>query len=134
MYVVNGTQNDWQQHSIDLSWWAGLANVPIRFHIDRWNNETADGWYIDDVSVSEQTPIPVSYPFFDGFDQGLGNWIPSTWHLVSDYQNDGAYSVYNRVADDNNITYEQPMLSMAGWMDLTNAVDPQLIFLVARQY
>jgi hypothetical protein len=128
MYVVSGTQSGWQQETMDLSWWVGQANVPVQFRLRRWNNESADGWYVDDVSVTEQVPVPLSYPLFDSFEQGLGNWLPGTWDLVTDTTKDGTNSVYNLVADSSNVAGQQPMLSLAGWINLTNTVNPQLIF------
>ncbi|MCX6904949.1 MAG: fibronectin type III domain-containing protein, partial [Verrucomicrobia bacterium] len=128
MYVVNGTQTDWRQEAIDLSWWVGQANVPVKYRLRRWNSEQADGWYVDDVTVAEQVPVALSYPFFDSFEQGLGNWLPGTWHVVTDYQQEGTNSVYNRVTDDSNVNTQQPMLALAGWIDLTNSVNPQLVF------
>ena len=128
MYIVNGTQAAWQPEAIDLSWWVGQANVPLEFRLRRWNGEQADGWYLDDVSVTEQVPVPLSYPFHDSFEQGLANWLPGTWHIVTDTTEDGTNSVYNQVTDNSNVNGQQPMLSLAGWINLTNAVNPQLVF------
>ena len=128
MYIVNGTQSNWEPEAIDLSWWAGSDNVPVEFRLRRWNNEQAAGWWIDDVSVTEQTPVPLSYPFFDSFEQGLGNWLPANWHVVTGSVEDGTNSVYSVVTDDGNVARQQPMLSLAGWVSLTNAVNPQLVF------
>ncbi|HXR06230.1 MAG TPA: hypothetical protein VN765_02810, partial [Candidatus Acidoferrum sp.] len=128
MYVVNGSQTAWQQEVIDLSWWAGLANVPVQFRLNRWNGESADGWYIDDVSVAEQTPVALSYPFNEGFESGLTNWLAGTWALSTAAQEDGTYSAYGPPVNDANVAVQQPMLSLAGWINLTNAVNPQLTF------
>jgi hypothetical protein len=128
MYIVNGTRTDWEPQAIDLSWWAGLDDVPVEFRLNRWNNEQAAGWYLDDVSVAEQEPVPLGYPFFDSFEQGLVNWLPATWHVVTDTEQDGTNSVYDLVADSSNVDGQQPMLSLAGWIDLTGAVGPELVF------
>jgi hypothetical protein len=128
MYIVNGTQTAWQQEVVDLSWWAGQADVPLEFRLRRWNNEQADGWYIDDVSVTEQVPVPLSYPFHDSFESGLTNWLPANWHVVTGNSYDGTNSVYPEVTDDSNVDQQHPMLSLAGWISLTNAVNPQLVF------
>ena len=127
-YIVNGTQTDWQPEVMDLSWWVGQANVPVMFRLSRWNNEQADGWYVDDVSVTEQVPVPLSYPFYDSFEQGLGNWLPSTWHVVTGSSLDGTNSVYSLVTDSATVPTEYPLLSLGGWIDLSNAVNPQLVF------
>ncbi len=127
-YIVNGTQNSWQPEAIDLSWWVGQASVPIKFRLNRWSGEQADGWYLDDVSVAEQVPLALGYPFFDNFESGLGNWIPSTWHIITSSPYEGTNCVYSLVADNANMATEYPLLSLAGWIDLSNAVNPQLIF------
>jgi hypothetical protein len=106
----------------------------VKFRLNRWNSERADGWYVDDVSVAEQTPVALSYPFFDSFEQGLGNWLPGTWHVVTDSQQEGTNSVYNLMVDSANVSAQQPMLSLAGWIDLTNAVNPQLVFWYRGSY
>jgi len=36
--------------------------------------------------------------------------------------------VSSPLADDSNVDYQQTLLSLAGWINLTNAVNPQLIF------
>jgi hypothetical protein len=41
---------------------------------------------------------------------------------------DGTNSVYGLVTDNANVASQQPMLSLGGWIDLTNAVNPQLVF------
>ena len=128
MYVVSGTQTAWTPQAIDLSWWVGQANVPVKFRLNRWNGESADGWYVDDVSVAEQVPVAISYPFFESFENGLTNWLPGTWALSTVNQYDGTNSVYGPPVNDYNMAGQQPMLSLAGWLNLTNAVNPQLTF------
>ena len=128
MYVVSGNRVGWEPQTIDLSWWAGQPNVPVKFRLNRWNNEQADGWYLDDVTVTEQVPIGLSYPFFDSFERGLGNWMPASWHTITSSPYDGTNSVFSLVTDDSYVNRQYPFLSLAGWIDLTNAVNPQLVF------
>ena len=128
MYIVNGTRPEWNEQAVDLSWWAGQANVPVKYRLRRWSGERADGWYVDDVSVAEHVPVPLSYPFFENFESGLANWLPGPWHVATDYQKDGASSMFNRFTDSSNVSGQNPMLSLGGWLDLTNAVNPQLVF------
>jgi len=128
IYDVNGTQTGWHPEAVDLTWWVGQADLPIQFRLRRWNNEQAAGWNIDDVSVTEHVPVPLSYPFYDSFENGLTNWIPANWHLVTGSAYDGTNNVAADVADDSNVNREDQLLSLAGWINLSNAVNPQLVF------
>ena len=56
-----GTRSDWGYDQIDLSQWAGLPSVRIKFEIVDavyGTNERGEGWTIDDVSV-EEAPVDV---------------------------------------------------------------------------
>ncbi|RZB30236.1 MAG: hypothetical protein SRB1_02516 [Desulfobacteraceae bacterium Eth-SRB1] len=45
--------SDWTREQIDISDYAGQANVLIRFRLETDKTIVWDGWYIDDVAISE---------------------------------------------------------------------------------
>jgi hypothetical protein len=48
------TQDDWVQEQVDLSDYAGLSNVRIRFRLYNYYGYSGyDGWYIDDVRIED---------------------------------------------------------------------------------
>ena len=54
LQTYQGDQDSWVNESIDLSAYAGLSDVRIRFFLDSHNDrQVADGWTIDDVTVFE---------------------------------------------------------------------------------
>jgi hypothetical protein len=131
VYEATGTNGDWSQRAIDLSPWAGNANVQISFRL--WaGSGTADGWYVDDVSVNEQAPVALGYPFFEDFENGLSRWLPGNWGPNSFQPYSGTNSPHNRLGDlwynTTGLGWANMLLTAAGEIDLTNAVNPQLVF------
>ncbi len=47
-----GTQTTWQEVVVSLAEFEGQASVRLRFRLYSDTNTVADGWYVDDVSVS----------------------------------------------------------------------------------
>ena len=121
---VTGNQPDWGQVKIDLSEYAGIGNLMIRFRLTSNASVAYDGWYIDDVEVKEADAV-ISYPFFDDMEGGTDKWLPSSWKLVmpgvagSEFCWEGTglpyYAIWNT-------------LTLANTLDLTSAEHPQLTF------
>jgi len=82
--------------------------------------------------VSEQAPVALGYPFFENFENGLSRWLPGNWGLNSFQPYSGTNSPHNRVADiwwsTTGLGYANMLLTTAGEIDLTNAINPQLVF------
>jgi len=55
-FIGPDTQNNWVKVAIDISEYIP-NNVQITFRIDTDGIGTADGWYIDDVAISEGFPV-----------------------------------------------------------------------------
>ncbi|HEV2208288.1 MAG TPA: choice-of-anchor J domain-containing protein [Verrucomicrobiae bacterium] len=67
--AYTGFSGDWTYASVDLSAFAGQT-VQLAFHaVD--GNATAQGWYVDDISVITGTPV-LDNP--EGFELGIGDW------------------------------------------------------------
>jgi hypothetical protein len=73
-YTGNG--GGWTYASVNLSAYAGQS-VQVAFHIVYQNDcgDTAQGWYVDDVSLVTGTPV-FNNP--EGFEGGIGDWYAET--------------------------------------------------------
>jgi prepilin-type N-terminal cleavage/methylation domain-containing protein len=99
-----GNQNSWENVKLDLSAYAGQANVKIRFRLITDGSGTRDGWYIDDVSVSEER---VDWPTLM---VRLEERVPSSGRFAGQKVNDirvfigdtGAHGTANDDPLDNN--------------------------------
>jgi hypothetical protein len=82
------SHTDWRRQRIDLSEWKGLANVRLSFRIiTDGGAETGNGWFIDDLSVTENPDAasPLVLPLEEDFEGELqANWISAGWHTESD--------------------------------------------------
>jgi len=125
LYFATGTQAEWREVRIDLSSYAHLPQVMVRFRLTSNESLTYDGWYIDDVKVEESTKV-IAYPFFDAMETQTDNWHASSWGIVS-----GGHSGDNCFTDSplgNYVRSGRTSLSLAGVIDLSEAVNPQLTF------
>jgi len=126
-FYVRGYQEEWQERQIDLAPYAREPQVRIRFRLVTDGSKYSDGWYIDDVSICEDTTT-VSYPFFDDMEDGattFNNWLNSSWGWVSPgHSGDRCWTD----SPDGNYPHDiYTSLSLAS-MDLSGAVHPQLVF------
>ncbi|MGH3056040.1 MAG: choice-of-anchor J domain-containing protein, partial [Gaiellaceae bacterium] len=82
----------WRQERIDLSQYA-FQTLWVRFRLVTDAANTYDGWYIDDVSVQNNTAV-AGYPFFDNMESAAsdGNWIGSTWRRIASDGVSGTHS------------------------------------------
>ena len=126
---------NWLQQRIDLTPWSGSTAL-IRFRLRSNGSVTDDGWYLDDVSVADNSQV-AGYPFYDSMDTlaGTTNWAGSAaWQWVggSSQTNAGA-SWQCRIGDngyrpDGNPNYYQCFLNLAGTLNLKTAINPRLSF------
>ena len=73
-------QTDWRRERIDLAVYAGQPSVLIRFRLTTDSTSTAEGWYLDDLSVAE-APTPVAAP---AIDQIQSHGMRLTWAANTD--------------------------------------------------
>jgi hypothetical protein len=67
-----GRQSDWEQVQVDLAGYAGEPAVRLRFQLNTSHNDpTADGWCIDDISVSDISYDCTLTPYGDVDESGL---------------------------------------------------------------
>ncbi|MBA7612302.1 hypothetical protein ES703_19538 [subsurface metagenome] len=125
IYFVTGGSADWGNEMVDLTTFAGQAEVMLRFRLVSDSSGTADGWYIDDININE-TAISINYPFFDNMDSGPDNWGSGSWDLVTP-----GHSTPNTWTDspEGNYLLDNWMeLVLGNVIDLSEASNPQLTF------
>jgi hypothetical protein len=124
-----GTRSAWREQAIDLSPWKGQPNVRIRFGVGVDGNAStvADGWALDDLSVTDLGDVRKPYPFYDGFEAATSEWISSIWTPVQGTAYQGEVEVRN--GDGVNLMSDMTfMAALAGAVDLTSAVNPTATF------
>ncbi|MBI4283376.1 MAG: immune inhibitor A, partial [Chloroflexi bacterium] len=124
IYFVTGG-NDWVNEKVDLSGYTGQAQVMLRFRLVSDASGTADGWYIDDVSINE-TPFAISYPFSDDMESGPGKWLSSSWGLVG--PGNGSPNAWTDSPEGNYLNDNWMELVLGSVIDLRGTTKPQLTF------
>ena len=128
LYFVTGTSSSWLKEKIDLSSFAG-KKITIRFRlVSDTNNIQSDGWYMDDLSITETNTDIFTYPFFDDFENAssIVNWHSSSWDLIAD-----SYSGIKAFTDSPIGNYghsTNSQLILANSINLSDAIHPQLTF------
>ncbi len=125
-FFVTGYEGPtWFKEEIDLSVYAGTAELYVRFRIVSDASGNRDGWYIDDVEVSENSAT-IAFPFFDDMETATSddNWIASAWQRIP---TDGHESSYCWSRPHRN-AYDYPGLVLRGTMDFSWVTNPQLSF------
>ena len=124
-----GYQNTWSQQLVDLRSYR-TTPIKVRFRLVSGGSCEDDGWYIDDVEISEFNPGPnVFLPFVDGFESGFGNWIKSgqDWDTTSFTFRAGGHSITDSQIGDYP-SYGNESITMIGTMNLTGITFPVLSF------
>jgi len=132
LYGAAGIRTEWAEQSIDLSPYKNQSNLRIRFHVWTDGGTTEDGWSIDDLVVTEHTAPVIALPFYETFEAGLTNWLHSSWALDTNGAYGGSYAVRDTPTGRMNpdTTY---WLGLGGSLNLSNTVNPQLVFWVKGQ-
>jgi len=125
-YFISGINTNWTARFIDLTEYRNQANLRIRLRVTTDGGGTHDGWYVDDLSITNRSAAPLAYPFFEDFEHGMTNWFSTTWTI----QTNNPYAG-NGCAQDT-FDFPQPLggytfLWSDGEIDLTNAVNPQMV-------
>jgi len=125
LYGLQEIQTGWITRRFDLSPWREQGQVWIRFRLTASSSVPADGWHIDDLYIGEN-PIAGSsgYPFFDGLEDGAGDWLNGPWSLTADDPYEGSVSILDTAGD--RIAYSELWLTYGSELDLSAAIDPLL--------
>jgi len=133
--VWEGFEPNWRLVRIDLSDYQGLDDVWLRFHI-KGNDTSGEGWYLDDIQIEENSTSDFVYPFYEGFEDSVTaatvTWLCAAWgEGQPGWAGDACWSGWSGVYRDNMNLYHS--LVTAGWIDLTGAENPQLVFWLYRE-
>ncbi len=127
-YGVTGIRTEWREQAIDLSPWKDEERLFIRF-IRGTDTNLADGWTIDDLTLTDHVAAP-DYPVWD--DGGGLPWLSARWQSVTDDPYQGTTCLHDspegRYAP--NVAHQ---LVLAHPLDLTSAVDPKLTLFLRGQ-
>jgi fibronectin type 3 domain-containing protein len=128
VYGITGAQTNGVNKEIDLSQWKDQPNLRIRFHLITDGSGTDDGWYIDEVTVVDRGVQMLPVPFYDGFENGLTNWLESVWVTSTNTPFAGSNLVV--FAPTHMRPEVQSRLPLAGAMDLSLSTNPLVTFRV----
>ena len=146
---TNGGQ-DWSDYwrrgsntGADLGSWteqvvflpADNADVWIRFDLDVSSSTSGDGWYIDDLTVTEESSELTgvsSYPLLEDFESGVSGWLVENWSVQSDnaFAGSGEFCGLSDVArwPQSNGVWNEAIYKDR--VDLRGASDPQLTLML----
>jgi hypothetical protein len=131
MYFVTGHRPEWREEKIDLTGYALNEDVRIRFRIKTDGQNRYDGWYIDDVRIAETTAT-INYPFSNDMENVSlteDNWLSSSWDLLlTPHAHSGTRCWTDSPEGDMPAVKSHSSLTLAGTIDLSTAVNPQMTF------
>ena len=127
LYGVTGIRTDWAEQGIDLSAYKNQSNLRIRLHLITDGSGTDDGWYVDDLSVTDNGAAVMAVPFYDGFENGLSNWVHSSWAVDTNAPFAGSYAVHDTPTGLLPPGTYLP-LELNGALNLSNHPNAQLTF------
>ncbi len=86
--TVTGTDSSWQRERISLNTWIG-ETIGLRFRLQSNASASRDGWYIDDVDISNSSRV-VTYPYTDDVENDTTAWFAdSPWGHETDNSHSG---------------------------------------------
>lgn len=132
----DGRQDGWERITVDLSpQQTATEKVKVRFVITGTGGAPADGWYIDDVAISDGfgTPFEIATtPFVDALDNaGVidANWYAgSTWKAVTNGGRTGGNGAMEDSPTANYLPFARSRLESIRSFDLTGTTKPALYF------
>lgn len=124
----NNANLSWTREVIDLSAYIG-DRIRIRFRLDaRDHSATGNGWWIDDIEISEGATPTITIPWRDDMEAGNAWWVPEgMWSLSSEQSHSGSAAW----SDSPNMDYihgTNTSLLLDARIDLTEALQPELVF------
>ncbi|MDP6512234.1 MAG: immune inhibitor A, partial [SAR202 cluster bacterium] len=125
-YFVTGASATWVNELVDLTAYAGNADVRIRFRLISDGSGVSDGWYVDDISINETKGKAVTYPFLETFGSSTDNWITGPWETVGDAHSGSFGLTDSPLGNYGEDIYGRAIL--ANTIDLSGATHPQLSF------
>lgn len=84
--LYNGERPDWVHEEISLAGY-NSNQVKLKFELKSDGSQTADGWYVDDISILVYTAVPVELTSFTASSQN--NAVELKWITGSELNNKG---------------------------------------------
>ncbi len=78
---LGALQENWAERRVDLSPWRNHSAVLVRFKVDTGASISRDGWFIDDLSITENVTSAEALPFYEDFENGDGRWLAGQWTI-----------------------------------------------------
>jgi bacillopeptidase F (M6 metalloprotease family) len=99
--TFTGVETAWNQERVNLTAYAGNANLGLRFRLSSDSATQLDGWTLDDLKIQEEA-VRASYPFADGMEGSIAPWFyDSPWGIVELSETDSHSGVASRVWSDS---------------------------------
>lgn len=122
-YEIYGTRVHWEQQGIDLSEWKDQPAVAVSFWLASSSQTPDDGWYVDDVTVSDLGPQVGGLPFLDDAENGLASWISTRWSISTENPHGGG-ACFRGLSEPGSTAF----LGLAKELDLSTATEPFLAY------
>ncbi len=121
LYGVTGTRLGWSERELDLSPWRLSDHVYLRFRVDTgYSNQDDDGWYVDDLSITDIASSPVPLPLIDGGESGDALWLVGGWSLSQLSAHNGSFAFSSSYGGGDRF------LVLTRAIDLTDGGSPML--------
>ena len=126
----------WKREVIELSSYIGFPSgsdtVPglkLRFRVDATrDNDTDDGWYIDNFCILDHVDPVVGLPFADDMEAGSGNWIANgDWLNTSERSHSGTQA-WSDSPFGNYSEEEFSLLELRPTIDLSGTTNPAFYY------
>jgi hypothetical protein len=126
--ATNQVLSTWNLISLDLTSYR-TSSFKVRFRITSNGDTEKDGWYVDDISISEADVAPKSIPFVDDFEQGIGNWTVSgyDWNVTDTQSRSTSHSLTDSPGA-NYVANADTATTLTKPLDLSNSTKPVLSF------
>ena len=125
---VTGDNGGWTKEEVDLARYAGLSDLLIRFRVASNADTPSDGWYIDDITITDASDRVLPFPFVDDLADGSGNWVTGSWAVVNQGPDSEACLTDSPVGNYLQATNGRMYLALSGNIDLSQAKNPILTF------
>ncbi len=124
-FITGNSETQWFREEIDLSSYFN-RRIHLRFRITTDSSVNQDGWFVDDVEVSENNAV-IPFPFLDDMETSASdaNWVASSWRRIDGDGHDSDHCWARRWHGRGDMSTE---LVLRGTMDFRRATNPRLSF------
>ncbi|MCZ7547127.1 MAG: immune inhibitor A [Anaerolineae bacterium] len=124
----NNANLAWTRESIDLTPYIG-ERIRLRFRLDATNNSsTGDGWWIDDIEITEAATPVITLPWSDDMEAGNAWWVPEgTWALSGEQTHSGG-AAWSDSPGGDYVHGTNSSLILDAIVSLEGTAHPELVF------